>query len=171
MVFKCLLGASRLNATGSKPARTQHRWAARWPGGKCPEHLVSAVGSPAPQPAPTCTGRAAANCLGGRTLCPSPSPPAACSEGISPFSFPRGSRGRAAPGLAGQAERSCVPAHSIASRSGSSSLATQTEPQHGPRRQIASQPGAKALAWSPVCPRGPGRLAGASALLCLGKAP
>lgn len=58
-----------------------------------------------PEPFSTC------NLLGARTA-------------ISPFGFPRGSQGRAAPGPAGQAERSYVPAHSIASCSGSSSLAT-----------------------------------------------
>lgn len=77
-------------------------------------------------------------------------------NGISPFTSQEGpAGGQPWPSQAGRGKQSSVPARSIPSRSGSSSLATQTEPQHGPGRQIASGPGAKALAGSPACPHGP----------------
>lgn len=117
MVFKCLLGASHLNIAGSKSARSQHRWAARGPGGSTRSTSPLQWAPPVPQPAPTCVGRAAANRLGGRTLCPSPSPPATCLEHRRhlPFQLPKGvpREGSPWPSWAGRAELRASTQHRV----------------------------------------------------------
>lgn len=127
MVFKCLLGTSHLNASGSKPGL-------QVAGEGCLEHLGSAMGSPASNLHPLHRPNRSKS---PRMLRPSP-PPAAGSDphGDTDAISPLSSTGVPGQGSPGRAAWGRVPAHSIISRSGSSSLATQTEPQHGLGKQI-----------------------------------
>lgn len=105
-----------------------------WPGvPRLCNGLPSTQPAPAARAEPQQTASDAAPELSTRHLLRTPRrSPTAITDGISPLSSP-GGPGEGSPG---RAARGRVPAHSIISHSGSSSLATQTEPQHGLGKQI-----------------------------------